>query len=48
MKKLIDYIYSDDEDLTVKFHDSIRRMDKIRDEDFEDVFPEWAEIVMYG
>jgi len=47
-EKLIDYIYSDDEDLTVKFHDSIQRMDKIRDEDFEDVFPEWAEIVMYG
>ena len=47
-QKVIDYIHSDEEDLTTKFHDSIRRMDKIRDEDFEDVFPEWAEIVMYG
>lgn len=47
-EKIVKYIRSDDEDLTVKFHEHTRRLDKIRNESFSEVFPEWAELVMYS
>ena len=47
-QNIIKYIRSDDEDLTAKFHDQIRHLDKIRNESFAEVFPEWAALVMYN
>ena len=46
-EKLVKYVQNDGEDLTVKFHEQITTLDKIRNENFDEVFPEWAEIVMY-
>ena len=46
-ERLVKYVQNDGEDLTVKFHEQITTLDKIRNENFDEVFPEWAEIVMY-
>lgn len=46
-EKIIKYITCLPDDRTVDFHDQIRRLDKIRNESFAEVFPEWAEVVMY-
>ena len=46
--KIIKYINSTYVDRTTEFHDQIRRLDKIRNENFVEVFPEWAEVVMYN
>lgn len=46
--KIIKYINSTPLDKTTEFHDQIRRLDKIRNENFTEVFPEWAEVVMYN
>lgn len=46
--KIIKYINSTPLDKTTEFHDQIRRLDKIRNENFVEVFPEWAEVVMYN
>lgn len=46
--KIIKYINSTHVDRTTEFHDQIRRLDNIRNENFVEVFPEWAEVVMYN
>ena len=46
-ERLVKYVQNDGEDLTIKFHEQITTLDKIRNENFDEVFPEWAEIVMY-
>ena len=46
-EKLIKYLNSDKEDLTSKFHAHIRQMDKLRNENFAKIFPEWSEVIMY-
>ena len=35
-------------DKTLEFHNQIRTLDKIRNENFVEIFPEWAEVVMYN
>jgi|TARA_R110000744_G_C19307414_1_gene556376 radical SAM protein with 4Fe4S-binding SPASM domain len=46
-ERLIKYVENDGEDLTMKFHEQIKTLDKIRNENFEEVFPEWSERIMY-
>jgi radical SAM protein with 4Fe4S-binding SPASM domain len=46
-ERLIKYVENDGEDLTIKFHEQIKTLDKIRNENFEEVFPEWSERIMY-
>jgi radical SAM protein with 4Fe4S-binding SPASM domain len=46
-EKLIEYIQGDGEDLTLGFHENIRELDRIRKEDFENIFPEWAQEIMF-
>ena len=41
------YVQNDGEDLTTKFHEQITTLDKIRNENFDEVFPEWSERIMY-
>ena len=47
-EKLLKYIRSDEEDLTTQFHKHIKEMDVLRGEDFNKIFPEWSEVVMYS
>tara|TARA_R110002167_G_scaffold119104_1_gene296100 strand:- start:219 stop:716 length:498 start_codon:yes stop_codon:yes gene_type:complete len=46
-ERLIKYVENDGEDLTIKFHEQIKTLDKIKNENFEEVFPEWSERIMY-
>lgn len=46
-ERLVKYVQNDGEDLTIKFHEQIRDLDKIRNENFSEVFPEWADWIMY-
>ena len=46
-ERLVKYVENDGEDLTLKFHEQIKTLDKIRNENFEEVFPEWSERIMY-
>lgn len=47
-EKIIKYVKSSGVDRTIEFHDQIRKLDKIRGEQFAKVFPEWSEVVMYN
>jgi sulfatase maturation enzyme AslB (radical SAM superfamily) len=47
-EKVIKYIKDPNMDLTIEFFGQIRELDKIRKENFSEVFPEWAEVVMYN
>lgn len=47
-EKIIKYVKSSGVDRTIEFHDQIRKLDKIRNENFAEVFPEWSEVVMYN
>ena len=47
-EKIIKYLKSSSVDKTAEFHDQIRKLDKIRNENFVEVFPEWAEVIMYN
>jgi len=47
-EKIIKYLSSSVVDKTLEFHNQIRSLDKIRNENFVEVFPEWAEVVMYN
>lgn len=47
-EKLLKYITSADVDKTLEFHNQIRTLDKIRNEKFSEVFPEWSDVVMYN
>ena len=46
-ERLVKYVQNDGEDLTTKFHEQITTLDKIRNENFDEVFPEWSERIMY-
>lgn len=46
--RIIKYLNSSDVDKTNEFHDQIRKLDKIRNENFKEIFPEWAEVIMYN
>jgi sulfatase maturation enzyme AslB (radical SAM superfamily) len=46
-EKVIKYIKDSNVDRTMEFFAQIRELDKIRKENFAEVFPEWAEVVMY-
>ena len=47
IKKLTQYLTGDKQDLLPKFRDHVRDMDKIRNQDFRETFPELVEVV-YG
>lgn len=47
-EKVIKYIKDPNIDRTTEFFAQIRELDKIRKENFSEVFPEWAEVVMYN
>lgn len=47
-ERIIKYLSSEDVDKTLDFHNQIRTLDKIRNEKFSEVFPEWSEVVMYN
>ena len=47
-EKIIKYVKSSGVDRTIEFHDQIRKLDKIRNENFAEIFPEWSEVVMYN
>ena len=46
-EKVIKYIKDSNVDRTMEFFAQIRELDKIRKENFAEVFPEWAEVIMY-
>jgi len=48
-KHILDFMNSNNEGhYLMKFYNETQKYDKIRNEDFVDVDPEWAEILMYG
>lgn len=47
-ERIIRYISTEDRDQTLDFHNQIRSLDKIRNENFIEIFPEWAEVIMYN
>lgn len=48
-RKLLNFIkINQDEDLTFEFHKHIKKYDKRRNEKFEEVYPEWSKVIMYG
>jgi hypothetical protein len=47
-ERIIKYLSSANVDKTLEFHNQIRTLDKIRNENFVEIFPEWAEVVMYN
>jgi MoaA/NifB/PqqE/SkfB family radical SAM enzyme len=46
-KDVVDFMMQSGDDLTINMHRSIDSLDKIRGESFEDVFPEWSDVICY-
>lgn len=46
-KDIVDFLMQDGDDLTIDLHKTIASLDKFRGESFEDVFPEWSEVICY-
>jgi hypothetical protein len=43
---ILDFMNKEKENLLWKFHTEIKKLDKIRNETFEDIHPEWAELLL--